>query len=182
MAKIKKPLIFFLFALLLFITGMAADRSLLNQSIFSIPRDKLIVLDPTETIQVKVEKVIDGDTIILVGGERVRYLGVDAPALMEKTTGLEREIGKQAYEFNKEMIEGKTIELEFEPKRNTRDYYGRLLAYVWIEGEMVNLELIKNGLAIVQEIEYLNRNFFYEGEFLQAQKYAQENKLGIWGE
>jgi len=182
MVKIKKPLIYSLLALLLFIAGVAFDRSLLNQIPVSIPEEGLIILDPTETIIVKVEKAIDGDTIILVGGERVRYRGIDAPTLMGKTTGLEREIGKQAYEFNKEMVEGKTVKLEFEPKGNTRGLHGRLLAYIWTEGKMVNLELVKNGLAVAQETEYLDRNYSYEEEFLQAQKYAQENKLGLWGE
>lgn len=180
MVKVKKLLIYSSLALLLFIAGIATDRSLLNQISVNIPEDKLIVLDPTETIIVKVEKVIDGDTIVLVGGEKVRYMGIDTPELMGKTTGLEREIGKQAYEFNEKAVEGKTVRLEFEPKGKTRDLYGRLLAYVWIGKEMINLELAKRGLAVVQEREYLRFNYSYEEEFLKVQKYAQKNKLGMW--
>jgi len=166
------PIIFFLF-------GIVAERNLNPSSPVNIAKQKLVILDPTKAIEARVERVSDGDTIVLAGGERVRYMGVDAPELESKVIGLEEKIKVEAFEFNKNMVEGKTVTLEFEPKGETRDYYSRLLAYVWIEGKMVNLELVRNGLAEVEE-GYLKRAFKYEEELLTTQKYAQENELGMW--
>lgn len=84
--KIKKPLVFSFLAFLLFVAGIAVDRNLLNQPTVNIPEGKLVILDSTKTIEVGVERVSDGDTIVIAGGERVRYLGINAPELMGKTT------------------------------------------------------------------------------------------------
>jgi len=90
-------------------------------------------------------RVVDGDTLLLEGGERVRLLGVDAPELARE--GRAGEAGaKEAKEFLRRLAEGRRVRLELdgEPK----DKYGRTLAYVFTEeGEMANEELIRAGLA-----------------------------------
>lgn len=94
--------------------------------------------------------MIDGDTIELAGGERVRLLCIDTP-----------ERGQPGYaeatEFLRGLIEGKRVRLEADPKHNDRDRFGRLLRYVWLftgwEAEgfssgddvLVNVEIVRRG-------------------------------------
>lgn len=175
----KNPLILSFLALLIFLSGIVAERYFNPASPVNIPEKSLIVLDPSKTIKAEVLRASDGDTIVLVGGEKVRYLGIDAPELDSKWLGWEEEGKYLALEFNKNMAEGKTVTLEFEPKGHHRDFFGRLLAYVWIEGKMVNLELAKEGLAELDE-KYLRNDYKYEAEFREALKYAQEREVGMW--
>src|SRR4030042_6833798 len=84
-------------------------------------------LSNAETFRVK--RVIDGDTLLLTNGERVRLIGVDTPETKHPKKPVER-FGKEAYLFTKEMVEGKEVRLEFDQQR--KDRYGRLLAYVYL--------------------------------------------------
>ena len=88
----------------------------------------------------QVTRVIDGDTVVLGSGERVRYIGVDTPEM----DPLEP-FGKQAMEANRQLVEGKTVRLEKDVSETDR--YSRLLRYVWVDNTMVNLELVRRGLA-----------------------------------
>ncbi len=85
-----------------------------------------------------VEKVIDGDTF-RGGGYTVRLLGIDAP-----------EKGQPCYEqaknFLKRLVEGKRVRVEYGKRK--KDRYGRLLAYVWVNGTFVNRELVLRGFAV----------------------------------
>ena len=90
-----------------------------------------------------VAKVIDGDTLKLSNGERVRLIGIDTPESRDnpklrrdaERTGQDRQaiiaMGKRATEFTKKLVEGKQVRLEFDVQQ--RDKYGRLLAYVYLE-------------------------------------------------
>jgi len=115
-----------------------------------------------------VKKVIDGDTIELENGFIVRYLGINAP-----------ESGQNFYEEakqrNKELVEGKKVKLEYDVQ--IYDNYQRILAYVFVDDIFVNLQLVKEGLALVETI---SPNIKYIDDLLNAQKYAKENGLGIW--
>ena len=89
-----------------------------------------------------VQRVVDGDTLKLSNGERVRLIGVDAPESsnnpklrrdVKRTGQVANEIigmGKRAKKFTQNLIKGKTVRLEFDVQQ--RDKYGRLLAYVYI--------------------------------------------------
>lgn len=85
-----------------------------------------------------VKRVVDGDTVELEGGEKVRYIGVDTP-----------EKGKNGYDeataFNRSMVEGQEVELVYDV--DCRDRYSRLLAYVCVDLEMVNEQLLRQGHA-----------------------------------
>jgi micrococcal nuclease len=87
---------------------------------------------------VKVTGVIDGDTIIIEGGYRVRYIGIDTP---EK----DQAYYEKAKQINRELVHNKTVRLE----RDTtdKDRYGRLLRYVYVEDIFVNAEIVKRGYA-----------------------------------
>ncbi|HKJ35605.1 MAG TPA: thermonuclease family protein [Solirubrobacterales bacterium] len=101
----------------------------------------------------EVVRVVDGDTIAVnVNGrdERVRYIGVDTPETVQPGAPVDC-FGPQASSFNKGLVEGETVRLEFD--RELRDRFGRLLAYVYVGGTFVNAELIRGGYARTLEIE-----------------------------
>jgi len=89
----------------------------------------------------RVTRVIDGDTIVIEGGVRVRYIGVDAPELYPEAQAC----GIEARQANCRLVEGKTVRLERDV--SDTDRYGRWLRYVYVDGVMVNAELVRQGLA-----------------------------------
>ncbi len=92
-----------------------------------------------------VERVIDGDTLVLEGGERVRLIGVDTPETVHPQKPVEY-FGKEASKFTRGMVEGKRARLEYEHGVPQKDRYGRTLAYVYLEnGMLLNLEIIERG-------------------------------------
>jgi micrococcal nuclease len=128
-----------------------------------------------------VTKVIDGDTIVLENGGKVRYLGIDTPELHHPKKEVEC-FAYQAYEKNKELVLGKKVFLQKDISE--KDKYGRLLRYVFLdekmstdEGSFVNLYLVKNGFAYAAtfppDVKYANL-------FLTAQKEAYQKNLGLW--
>ena len=125
----------------------------------------------------KVMRVIDGDTIeIFVNGYlyKVRYLLIDTPETHDPFRG-EEEFGQEAFEFNKNLVESKVVRLE---KDITEfDKYDRLLRYVYLDSIMINLELLRNGLA---EILFIKPDVKHYSLFAEIQKDAQKLKLGIW--
>ena len=86
-------------------------------------------------------RVVDGDTIILSNGERVRLIGVDTPETKHPNKPVQY-FGKEASAFSKRMVEGKEVTLEYGQQK--RDKYGRLLAYVYLMDGTLTLN--KEGL------------------------------------
>jgi micrococcal nuclease len=121
-----------------------------------------------------VKRVIDGDTLLLTTGERVRLIGVDTPETKHPKKPVQR-FGKEAYLFTKGMVEGKEVRLEYDWQR--RDKYNRLLAYVYLlDGTFLNAEIIKQGYGFA----YTRFPFKYLQEFRKYEKEARENKKGLW--
>ncbi|MFQ6122298.1 MAG: thermonuclease family protein [Dehalococcoidales bacterium] len=94
---------------------------------------------PAETA--KVTQVIDGDTIIIETGYRVRYIGIDTPEIYPELEAY----GIEAWLANRQLVEGKEIRLEQDVSEV--DKYGRLLRYVYVDDILVNAELVRQGLA-----------------------------------
>lgn len=93
-------------------------------------------------VNARVVRVIDGDTVELASGERVRYVGLDTPEM-----GANPECGAQeATDLNRRLVEGKRVKLLAGPEDT--DAFGRLLRYVFVEGVFVNAELVRTGHAI----------------------------------
>ena len=119
-------------------------------------------------------RVVDGDTIILSNGEKLRLIGVDTPETKRPNTPVEY-YGKEASEFTKKMVEGKTVRLEYDWQQ--RDKYGRLLAYVYLkDGIFLNAEIIKQGYGHA----YTRFPFKYLDQFREYEKDAREAKRGLW--
>ena len=89
-----------------------------------------------------VASVIDGDTIELVGGQRVRLVQIDTP---EKHVEC---YGDQASALTRRLIPAGThVRIEQDPKLDQVDRYRRKLAYVWKGDEDVNVTLVRDGAA-----------------------------------
>src|SRR3989344_6996325 len=78
---------------------------------------------------IKVTRVIDGDTIEIEGGQKVRYIGIDTPETVDPRS-LPQCFGKEAASKNRELVEGKKVRLEKDIL--DKDKYGRLLRYVYL--------------------------------------------------
>lgn len=129
---------------------------------------------------VLVAKAIDGDTVELEDGRKVRYIGIDTPETKDprRPVGC---FGKQAAKENKALVEGKRIILQKDI--SDTDKYDRLLRYVYLpleDGQVVfiNDYLVREGFA---KISTYPPDVKYTEKFIEAEKYARENNLGLWG-
>ena len=125
---------------------------------------------PLEMEQALVVRVIDGDTIELQDGRRVRYLGIDTPELGE-------DYSAEATARNRELVENKVVELQ-RGKRD-KDEYGRLLRYVYVDGVFVNAELVAQGYATAYIFDPDER---YSQILVQLEQYAKMRERGLWVE
>ena len=135
-------------------------------------------LAPGDTVSARVVRVVDGDTIeVSIGGREddVRYIGVDTPETVKPGEPVQC-FGPEASEFNHDLVEGRTVELEFD--RELRDAYDRLLAYVFVGDEMVNEELVAGGYARTLEIE---PNTSRAEQLSALEERAGREGLGLWG-
>jgi micrococcal nuclease len=122
----------------------------------------------------KVARVIDGDTIQIQGGEKVRYIGMDTPETVDPEKPVQF-YGQEASEENRKLVEGKTVHLEKDASE--RDKYGRLLRYVYVGNDFINLELVRDGYARVETIAPDTK---YKDMFMRAQQEAEQSKIGLW--
>ncbi|MFC1488588.1 thermonuclease family protein [Thermodesulfobacteriota bacterium] len=132
--------------------------------------------------QYKVSRVVDGDTIdINYNGakERVRLLCVNTPESVHRDAKQNIPMGKVASDYAKKKLSGKYIDLEFEGER-LRGNYGRLLAYVFVDGQNFNLDLVRQGLS--PYYTKYGRSQKYDADFRGAEKLARKEKLNIWGD
>lgn len=131
------------------------------------------------TITGVVTDVYDGDTFIIKYDhtfERVRLIGIDAPELKNNRHGkADKVYGPLSRDYLKELVEGKVVIIELGVKE--RDYYGRILAYVYQGDTFVNLEMVKAGYAIIYTVP---PDILFVDDFLKAQKEARRKNLGLW--
>jgi micrococcal nuclease len=125
--------------------------------------------------QATVVAVLDGDTIIINGGQKVRYAGLNTPETHHPDK-LPEYCGQEAFEANRRLVAGQTVRLEFDALR--RDKYGRLLAYVYVNSLFVNAELIRQGYA---QVSTYKENQRHHEEFDRLQQHAIAARRGLWG-
>lgn len=130
-----------------------------------VPQPELLPKEGTVT------RIIDGDTVELVGGKVVRFVGANAPEVNQP-------FHDEAAAFTKKLILNKKVALEYE-KGYEQDKFGRLLAYVFVGGKNMSIELVKAGLAKVSIYEK-RRKLVYQDQLLQAQLEAQKKKASVW--
>ena len=133
--------------------------------------------------------IYDGDTLKVEDIGKVRMIGIDTPEIKASPrdrfytrdfhikTGKLRQISRQAKNYNIHYVKGETVRLELD--QTERDKYNRLLAYVYLpDGEMLNLLLLKKGLATV----FRRYDFRYKKDFFKAEKKAKKKALGLWSD
>ncbi|MDQ7029693.1 MAG: thermonuclease family protein [Ardenticatenia bacterium] len=125
----------------------------------------------------RVARVVDGDTVELESGERVRYLGVDAPETTGNPNVTQAEpLAQEATRFNRALVEGQRVWLL--PDTTDRDRYGRLLRWVFLpDGTFVQAELVRQGYAFVNIIAPDDR-FAELLRDLEAR--AKAERRGVW--
>ena len=121
---------------------------------------------PGETASVA--SVIDGDTVELADGRRVRYIGIDTPER-------DQPYAADATALNRSLVEGQDVWLETDAQAT--DQYGRLLAYVWAGDTFVNLELVRQGYATAYTVP---PNVRQADAFVQAERAARAAGRGLW--
>ena len=127
--------------------------------------------DKTPGERFSVKAVIDGDTVELLGGERLRLLGIDTPERDEPYYD-------EARQFLEKLTLGQTARVEFTGRK--RDNYGRLLGYLYIDTVFVNKRILENGLGYLYLFKDNEPDSPASRELLAAQRKALEKRIGIW--
>ena len=123
----------------------------------------------------RVKWVVDGDTLVLSNGQKVRYIGINAPEVA-RDGHISEPFAEEAKRFNTELVKKKKVRLEFDIEPNDR--YQRRLAYIFLkDGSFVNAEMLSQGYAYLL---YLRPNVKYHARLLDAQRGAMSEKRGIW--
>jgi micrococcal nuclease len=122
---------------------------------------------------------VDGDTLRLEDGTLVRYIGVDTPETRRRKGNRwvkdPQPFAAEALALNRRLVEGRQVRLE--PDVQPRDRYGRRLAYVFVDGEMVNERLLREGVA---QLLTIPPNVKYVDRFKSAQQEAKDAGRGLW--
>lgn len=175
-------MLFILLVIVLFGTGvyfLKTDKTIIKLPKLNLPTSSVT---PSSSFSIASEsgelvtvlRVVDGDTIELTDGRKVRYIGVDTPELHHPTKGAQC-FGKEAMEKNKELVEGKVIKIKKDVSETDR--YKRLLRYVWINDIFVNEYLAKEGFALQAtfppDVKYVEL-------FRKAAEEARLQNKGLW--
>lgn len=121
----------------------------------------------------RIARVIDGDTAVLEDGTNVRYIGIDTPEMRPAP-----QCGAvAATRENERRVEGKVVTIRLDPAE-TRDRFGRLLAYLEIEGSLVNVDLVRDGFACAFPFGQTRR---FRDEIAAAESEARQADRGVWG-
>jgi micrococcal nuclease len=142
-----------------------------------------------------ITRVVDGDTVEVrfADGEEdtVRLLGVDTPetelgrvdppefeGIPANNAGRDWlfEWGEKATSFATEALDGREVRVATDPEAGRRGSYGRLLAYIYVNGQNFNRQLIEEGYARMYDSSFSQRSAFAE-----AEARARQNDVGLWG-
>ena len=122
----------------------------------------------------QVTYIIDGDTIEVSSGRRVRYIGINTPEIGGHGTK-EECFGVIAKNENTTLVSGKTVRLVSDVA--DKDEYGRLLRYVYVGNEFINDILVRQGYAVAEPVK---PDTLLASEFLSAQNEAKKENRGLW--
>jgi micrococcal nuclease len=140
----------------------------------------LLLLPPISISgQIKVIRIVEGDTLVIDykgAEETVRLLYVNTPEPVYPNRRQNVPMGELASNYTQGRLYRKHVVLEFEDRR--RGNYGRLHAYLFVDGRNFNLELIRKGLS--PYVTKNGRSRKYHTDFREAERYARNHGLGIW--
>lgn len=122
----------------------------------------------------RVQRVVDGDTIIVDGIGRIRLIGVDTPESVDPRRPVQR-YAREAGEFLKSLLDGQSVRLDYDVERFDR--YKRTLAYVYLpDGTFVNEQIIARGYGFA----YTRFPFKHLQRFRTLEQDARSKGLGLW--
>ncbi len=183
MPKQSAPWLILFLLLALLLTGCAAPLpqswdgviSMLRGEPTPLPMDadgQAIFDFPVQIV--RVERVVDGDTIVVAGGERVRYIGMDTP---EMGTDPRECFAEQAKAKNVELVGGQEVALRMDVSE--RDRYKRLLRYIYLlDGTFVNAALVQQGYATAATFP---PDVLFSTYFTTLEREARSAGVGLWG-
>lgn len=173
-----------IFAIL--IIGSQPSTQLALVQFFGLDQAEITTLAKQSTRQktreeVTINRVIDGDTVLLQDGRTVRYLNIDTPETKKPNTPVQC-YGKEASDYNRGLTEGKTVTIVAE--KELQDRYGRELRFIFLKGknvdditQSVNAQMVQKGFARSSIYSPNNR---FEKEFISLEQAAQKKDLGVW--
>lgn len=152
------------------------EKSQVKQSIADVD-----LADPPRFEKIGVEDIrsVDGDTFAFRSrgkNFKLRLLMVDTPESVKEGMAVQP-YGKESSHFTEEQLAKGNVSIVFD-KGAVKDKYDRYLAYVYVGEEMLQEELLRNGLGIVRYVD--SGGDSYLQELLAAQKQAETDKLGVW--
>lgn len=125
---------------------------------------------------VQLEKCGDGDTAhFKIEGtvEKVRFIAVDTPELTSNDF-----YAKEAMQFTCSTLEkAKRIEIEIDPKAKERDKFGRMIAWIYVDGTLLQEQLVKYGYA---RVHYIYDDYMHLDSLRTLEKEAKRNNVGMW--
>lgn len=165
-------LITLLFLAAVFICGWWLEEQFLAPPGWQRPQGQLATGD------YQVQRVIDGDTIVLEQVDlRVRLQGVDTPETVKANTSIEN-WGPESTEYTRAFLENANWRVRLVIEGEPVDRYGRQLAFVWHAGRLLNEELVQQGLARAKTTFDFSQAM--KERLLKAEFEAQESQRGIW--
>ena len=124
---------------------------------------------------------VDGDTIRAnINGEKktVRFIAIDTPETKYSTKSNDEPFAVEASEWTcKRLNEASNVQLEYDPKSEKSDKYGRELGWIFLDGVLLQKELVQNGYA---KVKYVYDDYKYVDELKLEEEKAKSNKIGIW--
>ena len=133
-----------------------------------------------EEVTVELKKCVDGDTArFIINNEEktTRFLAIDTPEVKHGKNEAEP-YGEKASEYTcKKLKNAKKIVLEYDDNSDKVDKYGRVLAWVFVDGKLLQNELVKNGYA---EVKYLYGDYKYTSTLEKSLESAKKKKINMW--
>jgi micrococcal nuclease len=131
---------------------------------------------PPDAVVARVSEVVDGDTIALMDGTRVRIIGLDAPETRHPGMDGPQAFGLEAARRLREMVLDRSVRLEADAE--DRDHYGRLLRHVWLGRTLVAERLLRDGLAYTLSVPPNDKHI---ERLRAAEEDARAHVRGVWG-
>lgn len=138
--------------------------ALISAILVSIPLIYLTASSRENTEDKIVTRVIDGDTIVVEGGQRVRLLGIDT-----------QEEGERCYERAKNRLEEMILKKEIEMEGEGTGQYDRKLAYIFLNDTFINAEMVREGLAVAY---FYEEDAKYKDRIQRAEEEARKRGIG----
>ena len=139
-----------------------------------------ISVSASSKFKVTLDKCIDGDTArFFINGESktVRFLSINAPEIQHDDVEAEF-YGNEASSYVCNVLKNaSSIKLEYDPKSNKTDKYDRVLAWVYVDGDLLQSDLVSNGYA---QVKYVYDDYLYSDDLKELEKSAKERRVGMW--